>query len=1153
MSRRLVEGQDPGTNGSPPGAAASAPTGCHFLAMDRRGFFRSSAALAGWVGLPFSLIFRQDTAADGAALEASLAAGTSPPQGSMTSAPVDPEWIDVRRFGAVGDGRHDDTNAIRRAIAAGGAASRSSPDPYHSPSDLRLAHLPERGAVVYLPPGRYLLRSSLAIPPFTCLRGAGAAQTILVLVPGSFRNADRPQPMIAILPASVHVPTPPRRPGGSIASMDVPGWDLLGFVGVPGVRISDFSLFAEAERNPGAGGILWAAGPGCWAEGINVQTASYGLWLRGGSGPLCIRDSTVEGCSPGIAIHGAGTTCIIRVRVASPGFGAQVDHSGPISFDDFTFAGMGAALSLTESTASAQNLHAAGLSPISLSAVRSSQSEVALESVQTTGYGFIILDDDPVGVRLAARTMHETYLAAYAGQHSILLDPVAVASSDSSGRVLPAETPIRVNCGGPARSEWKADAGWTGGKAAATDVSFTLVGAPLAAPVEVYGTYREGGCEYVIACPRGPALLRLHFAPSDETATVQRIFGIAVNGKPRRINFDLSVESGPRHVLVLDFPMEETSGIVGLKLTQGSQGLPLICGIEIIPLGAALDRAHHVESAVPGNTPGIALPAVPTAISPIHPVPVPDRAAGNTNPSLLNLRMAGAVGDGIADDWSVIQQAASAPGANLYLPGGTYRLTRPLRLAAGASLTGLESTRARLSFDLPASTTSTAPTLVIAEPGESVLLQNVEIISPSPPIALASPQTPAPVGFRAQNVDRVVLRHVRLHNSGIGVALVQCNDNTLADVEVAGRGTGVLLDRCPASRLEACWFEGNTDAAVRVSDGIATLVATSSWSDAPLLGVEGTGAAMVRGCAAIARFTGAPAALRRDPSASLFCAAFRATGFHAMAESAGLTLAAGSPSGSSSMSLYADGIFARDRYILSQGGDRPGVTPSGPGISAPVVDTAHPPGPPASATNETIDPTSVLLSSRRAIVYGLNTMGTAVGRWNIGGPDAYSWLRDPATAPLSGGNNALRPALGWTEGEESRFVDIDSNSEVGVADRATEPVFRSTASLPGPQLVYATRRTVPHILGYQFLIAPAAYIVRLHLVAYPGDRTDAQCNINIDGVTRWAGLRVAEEAGGVLRALVPQWRVVCDGTLLVQLESVIGPVSLAGIEVYEVD
>ena len=64
-------------------------------------------------------------------------------------------FYNVRDYGATGDGRTDDTAAITEAISAAGPASAPT------------------GNTVYFPAGKYLVTSSLAVPPALTLQGAG--------------------------------------------------------------------------------------------------------------------------------------------------------------------------------------------------------------------------------------------------------------------------------------------------------------------------------------------------------------------------------------------------------------------------------------------------------------------------------------------------------------------------------------------------------------------------------------------------------------------------------------------------------------------------------------------------------------------------------------------------------------------------------------------------------------------------------------------------------------------------------------------------------------------------------------------------------------------------------------------------------------------
>lgn len=92
-------------------------------------------------------------------------------------------FYNVRDYGATGDGETDDTAAISEAITA--AAPTSAPT----------------GNTVYFPAGKYVVTSSLVVPPALALQGAGGT-----------RPAPRstPSPAAGFLSKRVQVSVPSR-------------------------------------------------------------------------------------------------------------------------------------------------------------------------------------------------------------------------------------------------------------------------------------------------------------------------------------------------------------------------------------------------------------------------------------------------------------------------------------------------------------------------------------------------------------------------------------------------------------------------------------------------------------------------------------------------------------------------------------------------------------------------------------------------------------------------------------------------------------------------------------------------------------------------------------------------------------------------------
>ena len=104
-----------------------------------------------------------------------------------------PEFVNVLDFGAIGDGVHDDTGAIQDAINHGRLQSGMGPAPTARP------FAPPRRAIVYLPPGMYVLSDTVVLWFFTHLRGSTVDPPVLLLkahAPG-FGNYSALKPLLA--------------------------------------------------------------------------------------------------------------------------------------------------------------------------------------------------------------------------------------------------------------------------------------------------------------------------------------------------------------------------------------------------------------------------------------------------------------------------------------------------------------------------------------------------------------------------------------------------------------------------------------------------------------------------------------------------------------------------------------------------------------------------------------------------------------------------------------------------------------------------------------------------------------------------------------------------------------------------------------------
>jgi len=105
-------------------------------------------------GTPGSLPFRVDQAGNVTAASITGATGTT-------------DWLNVKAYGATGNGTTDDTAAIQAALTAA-----------------------QLGQVVYFPAGRYLVSSPVVIPPWVTVMGSG------IVLNGSYRT-DYPSTLVA--------------------------------------------------------------------------------------------------------------------------------------------------------------------------------------------------------------------------------------------------------------------------------------------------------------------------------------------------------------------------------------------------------------------------------------------------------------------------------------------------------------------------------------------------------------------------------------------------------------------------------------------------------------------------------------------------------------------------------------------------------------------------------------------------------------------------------------------------------------------------------------------------------------------------------------------------------------------------------------------
>ena len=127
--------------------------------------------------------------------------------------------INVKDYGAIGDGKHNDTVAIQKALDAGA------------------------GQEVWLPPGTYLISRSLVIPANTTLFGSGLERSTILAAPGGVWKAPSPANWVFI----------------------------VGTVNTDGVTVRDLTVNANRQV---ASGICILGGDGPQILRTRVQSAS---------------------------------------------------------------------------------------------------------------------------------------------------------------------------------------------------------------------------------------------------------------------------------------------------------------------------------------------------------------------------------------------------------------------------------------------------------------------------------------------------------------------------------------------------------------------------------------------------------------------------------------------------------------------------------------------------------------------------------------------------------------------------------------------------------------------------------------------------------------------------------------------------------------
>lgn len=171
-----------------------------------------------------------------------------------------------------------------------------------------------------------------------------------------------------------------------------------------------------------------------------------------------------------------------------------------------------------------------------------------------------------------------------------------------------AQTPIRVNCGGPSYTDtkgqvWQADFGYSGGTAGSVTSSVAGTSDPV-----VYEDFRKNPASYSFQVPNGQYQLNLYF---DEASTraekiTGRVFNVSVQGNVVFPELDIFAAAGANAALIKSANVSVTNGALTIGFTRVVGLDPEISAIEILPAsGVTTGPVMTFNFSYPDGTPVI--------------------------------------------------------------------------------------------------------------------------------------------------------------------------------------------------------------------------------------------------------------------------------------------------------------------------------------------------------------------------------------------------------------------------------------------------------------------------------------------------------------------------------------------------------------------
>ena len=148
---------------------------------------------------------------------------------------------------------------------------------------------------------------------------------------------------------------------------------------------------------------------------------------------------------------------------------------------------------------------------------------------------------------------------------------------------------------------------------------------------------------------------------------------------------DVHCRKVPRFLESFAYQYNRHIGVPHIEPDSEIYGISMDMGLRVSSDGMELQRGFDMRQEI---VPETAFPEMPEAGT----IALPDPA------TWVNIREMGAIGDGMTDDTAVLEKAIASHRA-IYLPQGTYRITRGLELRQDTVLIGLHCSTTRIKLD----------------------------------------------------------------------------------------------------------------------------------------------------------------------------------------------------------------------------------------------------------------------------------------------------------------------------------------------------------------------------------------------------------------------------------------------------------------------